>query len=85
MITQISANELKIKGISVIEELVGENKGVIVTVRGIEKYVILPLEEYNNLREYELEAAIQETKKDIAEGRYYEDSIGDHIDRISNV
>jgi prevent-host-death family protein len=54
-----------------IDEQVAENDGVIITVRGKEKYVILPMEEYNQLRELELDAAIQESKKDIESGRFF--------------
>jgi prevent-host-death family protein len=85
MVGQITANDLKVKGISAIDELVSDNNGVVITVRGIEKYVILPIEEYNQLREFELEAAIQESKKDIDEGRYYSGSIEEHLNRVSNV
>ena len=85
MINQITANDLKVKGISAIDELVSENDGVIITVRGKEKYVVLPIEEYNHLREFELDAAIIESKKDIAEGRFYSGSIEEHIQRVSNV
>lgn len=85
MVGQITANDLKVKGISAIDELVTDNNGVVITVRGIEKYVILPIEEYNQLREFELEAAIQESKKDIKEGRYYSGSIEEHMNRIGNV
>jgi len=85
MIGQITANDLKVKGISAIDELVSDNNGVVITVRGIEKYVILPIEEYNQLREFELEAAIQESKKDIDGGRYYSGSIEEHMNRVNNV
>jgi hypothetical protein len=37
MFGQITANDLKIKGISAIDELVFDNDGVIITVRGKEK------------------------------------------------
>ena len=85
MVGQITANDLKIKGISAIEDLVSDNYSVVITVRGIEKYVILPIEEYNQLREFELEAAIQESKKDIEEGKYFTGTIEEHMNRISNV
>lgn len=85
MIGQITANDLKIRGVSAIDELVSDNIGVVITVRGREKYVILPIEEYNQLREYELEIAIQESKKDIDDGKYYSGSIEEHLNRISNV
>ena len=85
MIGQITANDLKVKGVSAIDELISDNIGVVITVRGREKYVILPIEEYNQLREYELEIAIQESKKDIDDGKYYSGSIEEHLNRISNV
>jgi len=85
MIAQITANDLKVKGITAIDELVPDNDGVIITVRGKEKYVVLSIDEYNQLRELELDAAIQETRKDIEEGRFQSDSIADHMSRIENV
>ena len=85
MVGQITANDLKVKGISAIDEIVSDNNGVVITVRGIEKYVILPIEEYNQLREMELDYAIQESKKEIEEGKFFSDSIEEHLKRVSNV
>jgi prevent-host-death family protein len=85
MIGQITANDLKTKGISVIDELITDNNGIVITVRGIEKYVILPMEEYNQLREFELDAAIQESKNELTNGKYFSDSIEEHLKRVSNV
>jgi len=85
MISQITANDLKVKGISAIDELADENNGVIITVRGKQRYIVLPIEEYNHLREYELEAAINETKKDIEAGRFFEGTIDEHIKRVADV
>ena len=85
MTGQITANDLKVKGISAIEELADKNNGVIITVRGKQKYIVLPVEEYNHLREYELEAAITETKKDIEAGRFFEGTIEEHMKRVADV
>lgn len=85
MVPQITANDLKVKGISAFESIVEENKGVVITVRGIEKYVVLSIEEYNQLREFELEAAIQESMKEIEDGKFYTGSIEQHIQRVTNV
>jgi len=85
MVGQITANDLKIKGISAIDEIVNDNNGVVITVRGVEKYIILPIEEYNQLREMELDYAIQESKKEIEEGKFYSGSIEEHLKRVSNV
>ena len=81
----ITANELKTKGVSVIEEITNQDSEAIITVRGKNKFVVLSIEEYNHLREYELEAAINESLKDIKAGKVYDESIDDHMKRISGV
>ena len=61
----VTANDLKTKGVSIIDKITSESGEAIITVRGKNKYVVLSLEEYNQLREYELEAAIKESEEDI--------------------
>ncbi|MEN6507432.1 Prevent-host-death family protein [uncultured spirochete] len=85
MAGHITANDLKTKGIGAIEQMTNDEREVIITVRGKQKYVILPIEEYNQLREFELDAAIQEAKRDIAEGRYHTGSIEEHMNRVHHV
>ncbi len=79
----ITANDLKTKGVTVLEKETTEGSEVIITVRGKNKYVVLPIEKYNYLRECELEAALLEAKRDIKEGRYIKESVEKHIKRIS--
>jgi hypothetical protein len=43
------------------------------------------MDEYNQLRELELDAAIQESRKNIAEGRFHSGSVEDHMKRITDV
>jgi prevent-host-death family protein len=79
----ITANELKTKGVSILdEETSGENE-VIVSVRGKNKYVVVPIEKYNYLRECELEAALQSSKRDIKEGKFVRESVEKHIKKIT--
>jgi len=85
MIGQITANDLKVKGISAIDELVDGNDGVVITVRGIDKYVILPVEQYNQLRELELDEAIREAQREIGTGAFFSGSIEEHMERVGNV
>jgi prevent-host-death family protein len=80
----ITANDLKTKGISMVAEEVAQYGEAVVTVRGKGKYVIIPVERYNELREYELLAALEETRKDIAEGKFTIESVKDHIKRITS-
>jgi len=83
MTQSITANELKTKGISILNEETSEGDEVIITVRGKSKYVVLPMEKYNYLRECELEAALHEARKDIKEGKIFKESVQKHIKRIT--
>ncbi len=80
----ITANELKTKGVSALNDLTADGSEVIITVRGKAKYVVLPTESYNHLRECELEAALIEAQKDIKDGNFVEESVEKHIKRITN-
>jgi prevent-host-death family protein len=84
MNNSITANELKVKGVSVLEEATAQDNEAIITVRGKSKYVVLTIEEYNYLRECELEAALIESHKDLEKGNYHSDSVEEHLKRISN-
>ena len=80
----ITANQLKTKGVSVIDEATSKDGEAMISVRGKTKYIVLTLEEYNYLRECELDAAIQKAKKDIEDGKIIEESVEQHLERIVN-
>lgn len=80
----ISANELKTKGVSAIEEHLGETGEVVITVRGKERFVVMDMEYYNYLRECELEAALNQTQAEVKAGDFVSESVDDHIQRITN-
>ncbi|MBT0653126.1 type II toxin-antitoxin system Phd/YefM family antitoxin [Geomobilimonas luticola] len=78
----IAANELKTKGVSSIEKALEENGEAIISVRGQDRYVVMAMEEYNRLRVCELEAALYETRQQLAAGEFVEESVEEHIARI---
>ncbi|PCH62427.1 MAG: prevent-host-death protein [SAR86 cluster bacterium] len=78
----ITANDLKTKGVSVVESALQEDGEAVITVRGKRKYVVLDFTTYNKLREYELELALQETRADIASGSYRTESVEEHMQRV---
>jgi PHD/YefM family antitoxin component YafN of YafNO toxin-antitoxin module len=80
----VTANELKTKGVSVIESNLGDANELIITVRGKESYVVMNIEQYNYLRECELEAALHQAKADVEAGDFVVESVNDHIKRIVN-
>lgn len=80
----LTANDLKTRGVSAVEEALEHNDEVLISVRGKDRYVVMAIDTYNRLRELELAAAVTEVKADYASGRYNRDSVEDHIKRISD-
>lgn len=80
----ITANELKTKGVSVVESALQQDEKAVITVRGERKYVVLDCNAYNKLREYELDIALQEARDDIANGNYKTESVEEHMKRVQS-
>ena len=81
----ISANDLKTKGISAIEAALSESQEAIVPVRGKDKFVVMDIAHYHYLRECELEAALAETRADLAAGRFVQESAQNHLARLDTL
>ncbi|MBN1930418.1 MAG: type II toxin-antitoxin system Phd/YefM family antitoxin [Desulfobacterales bacterium] len=79
----ITANQLKTKGVSVIESKLANENELVITVRGKEKYVVMDMQQYNYLRECELEAALHETRADYQNGKFVIESVEEHIKRVT--
>ena len=79
----ISANDLKTKGVAAIEAMLANHSEAIVSVRGKDKFVVMAIAQYNYLRECELEAALAETRADLAAGRLLQESAEAHVSRLS--
>ena len=80
----VSANDLKTKGIKVVEDMLSSQSEVAVSVRGHQKYVLMSMDQYQYLRECELEAALAQTKADIEAGRFVSESVAEHLARIDS-
>lgn len=78
----ISANDLKTKGISAIEAGLAQQPEVIISVRGKERFVVMDIAHYHYLRECELDAALAETRADLAAGRFVKESPEAHLARL---
>jgi len=81
--TNIAANDLKTKGVSVLEKALEGGGEAIITVRGEQKYVVINMKQYDRLREYELEIALLDARADIAEGRSRLESVDEHMKRVT--
>jgi PHD/YefM family antitoxin component YafN of YafNO toxin-antitoxin module len=80
--SHISANELKTKGVAAIEAMLAVHSEAIVSVRGKDRFVVMEIAQYNYLRECELEAALAETRADLAAGRSVQESADAHLARL---
>nr|VFJ43143.1 MAG: hypothetical protein BECKDK2373C_GA0170839_100432 [Candidatus Kentron sp. DK] len=78
----ISADELKTKGVTVIESTLAEHSEAVIPVRGEDRFAIMEFAHYRYLRECELDAALAETRADLAAGRTVAESPEAHLARI---
>ena len=82
---QLTANDLKTKGIAAIEASLANQPEAIVSVRGKDKYVVMDLAHYHYLRECELEAALAEARANITNGQFVKESPDSHLARIDAI
>jgi len=80
----VTANELKTRGVSAVEERLETEDEVVISVRGQDKYVIMSLDKYSQLREYELDIAVQEARADYEAGRVITESVDEHMKRVTD-
>ncbi|MBU3627205.1 type II toxin-antitoxin system Phd/YefM family antitoxin [Polynucleobacter sp. JS-Safj-400b-B2] len=81
----IVANDLKTKGIKAIEDALLGQLEAPVSVRGQVKYVVMSDQQYQYLRECELEAALAESRTDLAGGRFVKETVAHHIKRLKQI
>ncbi len=81
----ISANDLKTRGVGAIDQALQEQAEAAVTVCGEIKYVVMSEEQYQYLRECELEAALAESKAGLDAGRFVKESVAQHLRGIAKV
>lgn len=81
--SHISANDLKTKGVAAIEAVLADCSEAIVSVRGKDRFVVMEVAQYNYLRECELDAALAETRADMAAGRSVQESAEAHLARLA--
>jgi len=80
----INANEVKTKGVSIFSKLLETFDELIINVRGKNKYVVLDIERYKELRANELDLAYLKTMQDIEKGNFKSQSAKEHIEELKN-
>jgi hypothetical protein len=64
----ITANDLRTKGVSTIENILAELSEAFISVYGKKLYVVVDIERFQYLRDCELDAALLEAKEDTEAG-----------------
>ena len=80
--SQLTANDLKTRGVAAIESLLATRPEAMISVRGRERFVVMDVAHYHYLRECELDAALAQSQADVAAGRFVVESAAAHMVRL---
>ena len=78
----LSANALKTVGVGAITRALEHEREAGVSVRGRLRNVGMEAEEFQRLRDLELELALLKTRNDVAAGRCIAESVEAHLQRL---
>ena len=79
---QLTANDLKVRGIAAIEDALDQHTEATISVRGAQRFVVMEMAQYHYLRECELEAALAQSHADVSAGRAVQESAAAHLARL---
>lgn len=82
---QLTANDLKVRGITAIEEVLASQTEATISVRGKDRFVVMDVAQYHYLRECELEAALSQSRADVAAGRAVTETAAEHMQRMERL
>src|SRR5665811_1718663 len=80
--SQLTANDLKTRGVAAIESLLAVQPEAMISVRGRERFVVMDVAHYHYLRECELDAALAQSQADVVAGRFVVESAAAHMARL---
>lgn len=80
----VTANDLKTRGVSDIEAALENTKEVVISVRGVPKYVVMDIAHYDYLRECEIKAVWAQAREERAAGRYRRETADEHLARLAD-
>ena len=80
----LNANDLKVGGVTAIEAALQDETEVSISVRGERRFVVMGVEQYQHLRECELEAAWLAAQADRVAGRARNISAAQHKVELEN-
>ena len=82
---QLTANDLKVRGIAAIEEVLTDQTEATISVRGKARFVVMGMAQYHHLRECELDAALAQSQADLTAGRAVQETAAEHMTRLERL
>lgn len=82
---QLTANDLKVRGVAAIESILTTQPEATISVRGKDRFVVMDMAHYHYLRECELEAALAQSRADLTAGRAVAESAASHMARLEGM
>lgn len=83
--SQLTANDLKVRGIGAIETALTDQPEAVISVRGKDRFVVMDITQYHYLRECELEAALAQSRADLQAGRALQETAAEHMARLDTL
>lgn len=83
--SQLTANDLKVRGIAAIEEALADQTEATISVRGTQRFVVMEMAQYHYLRECELEAALVQSRADVSAGLAIQETADAHMRRLETM
>lgn len=80
--SQITASDLKTRGVAAIESLLATQPVAIIAVGGKERFAVMDVARYRYLCGCELDAALAQSQADVAAGRFVVESSATHMARL---
>lgn len=80
--SEITANDLKTKGVSALKAALSSDGEAVISVRGKRRYVVMDIAEYERLREAEVFSAWQAARIAEEHGDYVAETAEEHIRRM---
>ena len=78
----ITANEVKKNGVSMFDGILEKFSEIVINFRGKNKYVVMDIQRYKELRALELDRAYEEVMKDYKNGDYRVLTANEHLEEL---
>jgi len=79
----INANDVNIKGVSLFAQILEKFDEIIINVRGKNRYVVMNIERYRELRAIELDSLYEKAMREVKEGNFKVMTAEEHLRELA--